>query len=96
MSNQDPLAKLLRHHQATIGLFVAFWIYTVAMILVIEFFDIPESWQSSMIGAMFGGAVVAVMLQFKARCPDCRARLGWQRRLGIPKRCRNCGAKLRE
>lgn len=95
MSNEDPLAKLLRHHQATIGLFVAFWIYAIAMILLIEFTDLPESWERNMIGTFFGAAIVAVLLQFSARCPRCGANLGWQRRLGIPKTCSRCGEKLR-
>jgi hypothetical protein len=96
MSIEDPCAKLLRHHQATIGLFVAFWIYTIAMILIIEFADIPERWERNMIGTAFAAAIVAILLQFSVRCPRCRANLGWQRRLGIPKTCAKCGERLRD
>ena len=91
----DHRKKLLRHHNATIGLFVAFWIFTISMILAIEVIGVPVSWNGPLIGTMFGGAIVAVLLQFAARCPGCGANLGWQRRLGIPRNCGKCGENLR-
>ena len=94
MSSKE-LEKLRQHHQATIGLFVAFWLFTLVAIGVIEFFEISERSQDSLIGTIFGGAIVLLLLQFAKRCPKCRANLGWQLRLGIPKHCHKCGAVLR-
>jgi uncharacterized protein (DUF983 family) len=47
-------------------------------------------------GALLGAVIVSVALQFSKRCPNCRANLGWQVRLGAPETCRKCGARLRE
>ena len=96
MSNDRSRRKLRRHHNATIGLFVAFWICTIAVILAVEFIDLPLSVQRNLVGTIFGAAIVAVILQFSARCPGCQANLGWQRRLGIPRTCGKCGETLRD
>ena len=95
MSIKDPLKKLRQHHHATIGLFFAFWICAIVAILILEFGDVSEGLQNSLLGALLGGVVVVVLLQFSARCPVCRANLGWQQRLGVPKHCRQCGRRLR-
>mgnify|MGYP001820689309 CR=1 FL=1 len=89
------LEKLRQHHHATIGLFVAFWLFTLIAIGIIEFFEISERTRDSLIGTIFGGAIVLLLLQFAKRCPKCRANLGWQLRLGIPRHCHKCGAVLR-
>ena len=91
----NELDKLRQHHHATIGLFVAFWLFTLVAIGIIEFFEISERTQDSLIGTIFGGAIVLSLLQFAKRCPECRANLGLQLRLGIPKHCNKCGAVLR-
>ncbi|MDH3219014.1 MAG: hypothetical protein OEO19_05710 [Gammaproteobacteria bacterium] len=92
----NELRKLRQHHNATIGLFVAFWIFTPTAIVVIEFFDVSQRTRDALIGTIFGAAIVLSLLQFSKRCPYCRANLGWQARLGIPGHCRKCGSILRE
>jgi hypothetical protein len=92
----NDLEKLRQHHNATIGLFVAFWLFVLAAIGAIEIFDISARTRNSLTGTIFGAAIVLVLLQFTKRCPDCRANLGWQVRLGIPKNCQKCGAALRQ
>jgi uncharacterized membrane protein YeaQ/YmgE (transglycosylase-associated protein family) len=87
--------KLRRHHQATIGLFVAFWICVLGAIAAIELLDVSEQTQTNLIGTLFGAVIVLVLLQFSQRCPKCSANLGWQVRLGIPKNCHRCGVALR-
>lgn len=89
------LEKLRRHHIATIGLFVAFWLFILFAIGGIEFFEISRRTRDSLVGTIFGGAIVLSLLQFTKRCPKCRANLGWQMRLGIPKHCHKCGMVLR-
>ena len=91
----EALQKLRRHHNTTIGLFVAFWICVVGMILAIEFLDLSKSTETNLMGAIFGAAIVLGLLQFSQRCPECGANLGWQVRLGIPDRCRKCGVALK-
>lgn len=93
---EEDLKRLHRHHLATIGLFIAFWIFFVVAILIVEFFPITKPIQDSLIGAIFGAALVLCLLQFKERCPDCRANLGLQMALGIPRQCTKCGAILRK
>lgn len=95
MLSPDDLRKLRQHHNATIGLFVAFWLYVIVAIGVIEFVEISKGMRDNLIGILFGAAIVLSLLQFAKRCPNCRANLGCQVRLGIPKTCRNCGAVLR-
>lgn len=95
MSN-NGLKKLHQHHNATIGLFVAFWVFTLIAVGVIEFFEISKRTQDSLIGTIFGAVIVLCLLQFSKRCPNCQANLGWQVRLGIPKNCHKCGASLRQ
>lgn len=92
----NELDKLRQHHNATIGLFVAFWLFTLVAIGIIEFFEISERTRDSLIGTIFGGAIVLALLQFTKRCPKCRANLGWQLRLGMPKHCHKCQAALRQ
>ena len=92
----DNLKKLRQHHNATIGLFVAFWLFVFVAIGVVEFFEISKRTHDSLIGTLFGAAIVLCLLQFTKRCPNCRANLGWQVRLSIPKNCHRCGASLRE
>ena len=87
--------RLRRHHNATIGLFVAFWIFVPIAIGVVEFTNVSESMRESIIGTLFGAVVVMTLLQFKERCPICHANLGLQWRLGIPRNCHKCGATLR-
>ncbi|MDH3377417.1 MAG: hypothetical protein OEQ39_10715, partial [Gammaproteobacteria bacterium] len=82
MSAND-LTRLRQHHNATIGLFVAFWLFVLVSIGVIEFFEISKRTQDSLIGTLFGAAIVLSLLQFTKRCPNCRANLGWQVRLSI-------------
>lgn len=93
---EDDLKSLYRHHNATIGLFVAFWLFLLVVILLIELFSLSKVTQDNLIGTVFGAAVVLCLLQFKKRCPDCGANLGLQRRLGIPRKCAKCGALLRK
>jgi hypothetical protein len=92
----DDLKSLYRHHNATIGLFVAFWLFVLVAVLLIEFFSLSKITQDNLMGTVFGAAIVLCLLQFKRRCPDCRANLGLQRRLGIPRKCAKCGALLRK
>ena len=94
--NSDDREKLRRHHQATIGLFVAFWICCPLAILALEFGAVSPLFERSLIGTIFGVAIVLVLLQFRHRCPSCRARLGLQWSLGIPRRCGRCGERLRD
>jgi hypothetical protein len=96
MLSATELKKLRERHYQTIGLFVAFWVCAPCVILAIEFLNLSERAISSLIGTLFGAAVVAVLLQFSGRCPRCRTNLGWQCRLGIPRKCRKCGVTLRE
>ena len=91
----EDLERLRRHHYTTIGLFIAFWVFVVVSIGMIEFTDISDRTRDNLIGTMFGAAIVLSLLQFKQRCPTCGANLGWQLRLGIPRSCHKCGAKLR-
>jgi hypothetical protein len=86
---------LHRHHIATIGLFVAFSIFVVVAILLIEFVFLSHGTRDSLIGTIFGAVIVLCLLQFRKRCPDCGANLGLQRRLGIPRHCAKCGVLLR-
>ncbi|NNE82977.1 MAG: hypothetical protein HKN28_03305 [Alphaproteobacteria bacterium] len=95
MLSPEALQKLRRHHYSTIGLFVAFWIYAVSMVLAIEFLELSENTEANLIGTFFGAAIVLAILQFAKRCPKCRANLGWQVRLGVPKNCHKCGVALR-
>lgn len=92
----DKLKKLHQHHKATIGLFIAFWIFALFAIVVIEFFEISARTKDSLIGTVFGAAIVLCLLQFGRHCPYCRANLGWQVRLGVPKNCHRCGESLRQ
>ena len=94
--NMDDLRKLHQHHTATIGLFVAFWIFFFLTIFTIECLEVSSRTQNNLIGTLFGSAIVLCLLQFRKRCPDCGANLGWQVRLGIPENCHKCGAKLRQ
>lgn len=96
MLSPENLRKLHHHHNATIGLFVAFWLYVIVAIGVIELVEISKGTQDNLIGTLFGAAIVLLLLQFAKRCPNCRAHLGCQVKLGIPKTCRKCGAVLRE
>ncbi len=93
---EDDLKSLRRHHNATIGLFFAFWIYFLIVIVVINFFPPSNTTHDNLIGTMFGAAIVLCLLQFKKCCPDCGANLGLQRRLGIPKKCAKCGVILKK
>ena len=95
MLSPEELRKLRRHHNSTIGLFVAFWIYAAGMVLAIEFLDLSENTEANLMGAFFGAAIVLALLQFAKRCPSCGANLGCQVRLGIPKNCHKCGVALR-
>ena len=95
MLSRDELDKLRRHHNATIGLFIAFWICALAVIGAIQLLDLSRNTQNILMGALFGAVVVSVLLQFSKRCPNCRSNLGWQVRLGVPKRCHKCGVTLR-
>lgn len=90
----DELKKLRQHHNATIGLFVAFWLFVLVAIGVIEFFETSKRTQHSLIGTIFGAVIVLCLLQFAKRCPNCRANLGSQVQLGIPMNCRKCGVNL--
>ncbi len=94
MATPEDYAKLRRHHNLTIGLFIAFWICAIPGVLAIEFLDLSERTERSIMGALLGAGVVAVALQFSKRCPNCQANLGWQTRLGVAERCRTCGARL--
>ena len=96
MISRDDLEKLRRHHNATIGLFITFWICTLAVIGAIEFLDLSKNTQNALMGTLFGAVIVCVILQFSKRCPNCHSNLGWQVRLGVPKRCHKCGETLRE
>ena len=93
--SKEDRKKLLSHHYATIGLFVAFLIFCVVTILTIEFLEISERTQNNLIGTLFGAAIVLSLLQFARCCPNCHVNLGWQLRLGIPKNCVKCGQQLR-
>jgi len=92
---QGNLKKLRQHHNATIGLFVAFWVFALAAIGIIELVEISERTRDSILGTLFGAAIVLSLLQFSKRCPNCKKNLGWQQRLGIPKNCKKCGELLR-
>ena len=92
----DELQKLRRHHNATIGLFVAFWLFALGVVGAIVLLDLSEETEDNLIGTLFGAVIVLVLLQFAKRCPNCRANLGWQVRLGIPKNCHRCGVALSE
>lgn len=92
---KDDRKDLLRHHHATIGLFIVFWLFTLTTICLIEFFSLSQSTQNNLMGTVFGAAIVLCLLQFRKRCPDCEANLGLQWRLGIPRHCATCGALLR-
>ena len=96
MLSQDQLRKLRRHHKATIGLFVAFWIFALGVVAAIELLDLSETTRNCLMGTLFGAVIVSGLLQFAMRCPNCGANLGWQVRLGIPKNCRKCGIALKE
>jgi len=91
----EELRKLRQHHNSTIGLFVAFWIYVLGTILAIEFLDLSERTAANLMGVLFGTVIVLGLLQFAKRCPNCGANLGWQVRLGVPRTCRKCGVALR-
>lgn len=91
----EELRKLRRHHNATIGLFVAFWICVVGVILAIELLDLSKSTETNLMGAILAAVIVLGLLQFSKRCPECGTNLGWQVRLGIPDRCRKCGVALK-
>lgn len=93
---EDHLKSLYRHHNSTIGLFVAFWLYVLVVVLLIEFFSLSKTSQDILTGTLFGAAIVLCLLQFRKRCPDCGSNLGLQRRLGIPRTCAKCGALLRK
>ena len=95
MLSPEELQRLRRHHNSTIGLFVAFWIYAVSMILAVGFLDLSRSTKANLIGTFLGGAIVVALLQFSKRCPNCRTNLGWHVRLGIPRNCHKCGIVLR-
>ena len=92
----DDLQKLRRHHNATIGLFVAFWIFALGVVGAIELLDLSEGTQDNLFGTLFGAVIIFCLLQFAKRCPNCRSNLGWQISLGIPKNCHKCGVALRE
>ena len=91
----EELQKLRRHHNLTIGLFVAFWIYALGMVVAIELLELSGKTEANLIGTFFGAAIVLALVQFAKRCPKCRANLGWQVRLGVPKNCHKCGVALR-
>ncbi len=80
---EDQLENLFRHHNATIGLVIAFWIYVPVVTLLIEFFSVSKNTQDILMGTRSGAANVLCRLQFRKHCPDCGSNLGWQRRLGI-------------
>ena len=96
MLSPVELQKLHRHHNSTIGLFVAFWLYVLCVVGAIVLLDLSERTEDSLIGTLFGAVIVLSLLQFAKRCPNCRAILGWQVRLGIPRNCHKCGVVLRE
>lgn len=72
----------------------AFWICAVLVIGAVQFLDLSEGTERNMIGVLFGAVIVMSLLQFSKRCPKCRANLGWQLRLGIPRNCKKCGVRL--
>lgn len=88
------MRRLRSHHNQTIGLFVAFWIFLLAVVAADSLLDLPDGVPRNMVGVLFGAALVMVLLQFAKRCPRCRANLGWQVRLGVPRQCRRCGVRL--
>ena len=96
MISPDDLRKLRRHHYATIGLFVAFWIFALGVVGAIELLDLSEGTQNKLFATLFGAVIILCLLQFAKRCPNCRSNLAWQVRLGVPKYCRKCGVILRE
>ncbi len=87
--------KLRQQHYAIVGLFVACLIFSPLAILLMVLLEISPQTRNSLVGTIFGGVIVLVLLQFSKRCPGCGANLGIQLRLGIPKHCRRCGARLR-
>lgn len=93
--NADDRKNLLRHHYATIGLFITFWLYTLIVIFLIELFPLSPTTQHRLMGVVFGAVFVLCVVQLTKRCPDCKANLGLQRRLGIPRHCAKCRAVLR-
>lgn len=95
MPTLEDCEKLRRRHILTIGLFIAFWICAIPAVLAIEFLDLSAGTERNIIGALLGGVIIAVALQFSMRCPKCRSNLGWQVRMGVPETCRKCGARLR-
>ena len=96
MLSPDEFEELRRHRNCTIGLFVAFWIWVIVVIAAMTLFDLSQVTQDNLIGVLGGAVIVLALLQFSMRCPNCRANLGWQVRLGIPRNCRKCGVDFRE
>ena len=92
----DDLQQLRRHHNATIGLFVALWIFGLGVVGAIALLDLSEGTQNTLFGTLFGAVIILCLLQFAKRCPNCRSNLGLQLRLGIPKNCHKCGMGLRK
>lgn len=91
----DDLKKLRRHHYATIGLFVALWIFALGVVGAVELLDLSEGMQYTLFGTLFVAVIIQCLLQFAKRCPNCGSNLGCQLRLGIPKNCHKCGVDLR-
>jgi hypothetical protein len=50
--NEEDRKRLHRHRLATIGLFVTFWIFTLAVVFLIEFIPISETAQKSLMGVV--------------------------------------------
>ena len=88
MLSPDELQKLHRHHNATIGLFVAFWLFALSVVGATVLLDLSEATEDNLIGTLFGAVLVLALLQFAKRCPNCRANLGWQVRLSTTENVR--------
>jgi hypothetical protein len=74
--------------------FIAFWIISIGLIFTTAAAGASEEIEWAVFAVVILMAFGGVALHLQIRCPVCDYRLGYQRSLGIPKRCERCGAVL--
>ncbi len=97
-ANREPTeverAALRRRGRQSIAAFVLFWVVSLSLVLAVSFLRAQETGQLAVLALILLLVVLAIAFHLSTRCPICQYRLGYQRALGVPRRCERCGANL--